>query len=168
MRGCRPSSSTFLPALVHTCTALHPLLCLLHVSHAHSGVFLHVFGHMCKLWHLPARPCSGIHTLAHFYLSLLTCARSGMSLCVLAHRCTLWHTSVGPRSNVGAVTSPCMSWLTGTHSATLLHALPHTCTLWHAPSCPCCTVHTPARSSTSLHAPGAARSEPRPCLRCPD
>lgn len=85
-------------------------------------------------------PCSGTHTLAHFYLSLFTCARSGMSLCVLAHRRTLSHF--------------CMSSFTCGCCDKSLHVLAHRYTLCHPSPCPSSHLHTLVCSRVSLlHCP---------------
>lgn len=90
----------------------------------------------CTLWCVPARPCSGIQTLAHFYLSLFTCARSGMSLCVLAHRRTLSHF--------------CMSSFTCGRCDKSLRILAHRYTPCHPSPCPSSHLHTLVCSRVSL------------------
>lgn len=119
MRGCRPSSSTLLHGPAPTRV---PVVCV-----------------PCTLWCVPACPCLGNHTLAHFFLSLFTCARSGMSLCVLAHRCTLSHF--------------CMSSFTCGCCDKSLHALAHRYTLCHPSPCPSSHLHTLVCSCVSLLCP---------------
>lgn len=114
----------------------HPPACSGTHLHGLTPTSVPVVCVLCMLWCAPACPCSGIHTLAHFYLSLFTCACSGMSLCVLAHRCTLSHF--------------CMSSFTCGCCDKSLHVLAHRYTLCHPSPCPSSHLHTLVCSCVSL------------------